>query len=75
VGATASPRASATNPDHHLWRNNGTYFLHVTFLWRCTRKMRLRKSLQTRDVVEARRRRDRVLDRLRDDPDLTLLLR
>ena len=69
------PRPSEPNPDHHLWCNNGTYFLHVTFLWRATRKLRLRKSLQTRDVTEARRRRDRVIARLRDDPDLTLLLR
>jgi len=63
------------NPDHHIWNNNGTYFIHVTLLWEGRRKLRLRKSLKTKDVNEARRRRDRIFDMMKDREELTLLTR
>ena len=63
------------NPNHHIWNNNGTYFLHVTLLWNGERKFRLRKSLKTKDVLEARRRRDFVLNRMDDQTDLSRLRR
>ncbi len=63
------------NPNHHIWNNNGTFFLHVTLVWNGQKKVRLRKSLKTKDVDEARRRRDFVLDRMRQEPDVDLLRR
>lgn len=65
---------SDRNPDHHIWCNNGTYFVHLTLL-RGGRRFRLRKSLKTRDVDEARKRRDRMVAYIREKTDLTLLLR
>lgn len=61
------------NPNHNIWCNNGTYFIHVTLMWEDRRKVRVRKSLQTKDVEEARRRRDRVLECLQRKPELTVL--
>ncbi len=65
---------TARNPDHHIWCNNGTYFVHLTLL-RGRRKFRLRKSLKTKDVSEARRRRDRMVAYIREQTELTLVLR
>ena len=61
--------------NHHIWNNNGTYFLHVTLLWNGRKKLRLRKSLRTKNVTEARRLRDHVLEQMRECPDMTLLIR
>jgi hypothetical protein len=62
------------NPDHHIWCNNGTYFVHLTLL-RGQGRYRLRKSLKTKDVAEARKRRDRMVTFIREQTELTLLLR
>ena len=70
-----TPLRGRSNPDHHIWNNNGTYFIHVTLLWEGRRKLRLRKSLKTKDVNEARRRRDRIFDMMKDREELTLLTR
>ena len=67
--------ASGSNPDHHIWNNNGTYYIHVTLRWNGERKLRLRKSLGTKDVLEARRRRDRLLVRMQEQPEMELLIR
>jgi hypothetical protein len=56
-------RVDPDNPDHHLWNNNGTWFVHYT-LTDQVRAWRVRRSLQTRDRREARRRRDALLARL-----------
>ena len=53
--------AGYTNPNHHLWNNNGTWFVHYTVYPTPVTKQRIRKSLQTRCVEEARRRRDELL--------------
>jgi hypothetical protein len=52
------------NPDHHLWLNNGTWFVHFTLHASDYTKRRMRISLKTHDLVEARRRRDRLLERM-----------
>ena len=54
-------RIDPTNPDHHLWDNNGTWWCHYTVHLPDYRKQRVRQSLGTRDLREARRRRDAVL--------------
>ncbi len=59
----APSRASETNPNHHLWRNGRLWWLAVTLLHDGWRQERVRQSLGTADLLEARRRRDLVLAR------------
>ncbi len=56
-----SVRMPEGNPDHHLWNNNGTWFVHCTVHLPGFRKTRLRRSLGTRSIRQARCRRDLVL--------------
>ena len=49
------------DPDHHLWRNGRLYWVAFTVHLPGWQKERVRLSLGTADVVEARRRRDQVL--------------
>ena len=51
-------RLRATNPNHHLWNNHGTWFLHYTVHPTPFTKERVRRSLGTKDVHIARERRD-----------------
>jgi hypothetical protein len=51
-------RVSAENPNHHLWNNHGTWFLHYTVHPTPFTKERIRRSLGTKDVRVARERRD-----------------
>ena len=59
----APSRASETNPNHHLWKNGRLWWLAVTLLHDGWRQERVRQSLGTDDLQEARRRRDLVLAR------------
>ena len=59
----APSRASQTNPNHHLWKNGRLWWLAVTLLHDGWRQERVRQSLGTDDLGEARRRRDLVLAR------------
>jgi hypothetical protein len=59
-----SVRVNATNPDHHLWNNNGTWFIHYTVHPDQITKERVRRSLGTKSREEARRRRDALFGRL-----------
>jgi hypothetical protein len=54
-------RLNPDNPDHHLWKNNGTWFVHYTIHPTLLTKQRIRTSLGTKDLAEARLRRDRLL--------------
>lgn len=61
-----SARINVRNTLHHLWRNNGTWWCYFTL--HCEhRKRRVRRSLETHDVVEAIARRDQLLARLTSD--------
>jgi hypothetical protein len=51
-------RVRAENPNHHLWNNHGTWFLHYTIHPTPFTKERIRRSLGTKDVLVARDRRD-----------------
>jgi hypothetical protein len=53
-----SLRLNPDNPNHHLWNNNGTWFLHYTVYPTPFTKERIRRSLGTKDVKVARERRD-----------------
>lgn len=61
----ASPASSsdpgAAHPDHHLWRNGRLWWVAFTVHLPGWQKERVRLSLGTDDVEEARRRRDQVL--------------
>jgi len=49
------------NQDHHLWNNNGTYWVHYTEHLPDYTKRRVRKSLHTDELGIARVLRDSLL--------------
>jgi hypothetical protein len=51
-------RVRPDNPNHHLWNNHGTWFLHYTVHPTPFTKERIRRSLGTKDLRIARERRD-----------------
>jgi hypothetical protein len=57
----ASIRISDDNLNHHLFFNNGIWWLHYTAYPTAITSHRIRQSLKTRDVELARDRRDAVL--------------
>jgi hypothetical protein len=59
-------RIAADNPDHHIWNNNGTWWFHCTVHLPDYTAHRIRRSLGTREVARARRRRDALLADLRE---------
>jgi hypothetical protein len=54
-------RINAANSNHHLWNNNGTWFVHYTIHPTPLTKQRMRKSLRTKNLIQARARRDQLL--------------
>lgn len=58
-----SARIDAANERHHIWLNNGTWWVHYTLNFDF-RTRRVRRSLGTRDAAEAIRRRDELFARL-----------
>ena len=56
-----SIRTNPENPNHHLWNNHGTWFVHYVVHPTPFTKERVRRSLGTKDVQEARRLRDVLL--------------
>ena len=65
---TLSVRVNRKNLDHHLWNNHGTWWLHYTLHMDDFTKRRVRKSLGTHDVAEARTRRDELFANLAGKP-------
>jgi hypothetical protein len=57
-------QANSVGANHHLFNNNGTWFIHYTLHPDPFTKQRIRASLKTSCVHEARRRRDTVLAQL-----------
>ena len=54
-------RISESNPNHHLWNNHGVWWTHFTVHRSDYTKKRIRLSLGTRDLDQARRIRDLFL--------------
>jgi len=54
-------RTNGANPNHHLWNNNGTWWCHYTVHLADFTKRRVRRSLETDDLAQARQRRDMVM--------------
>ena len=61
---TPSLRVNTGNPNHHLWNNHGTWWLHYTLHLPDYTARRIRRSLRTNDLAEARTRRDQHLTAL-----------
>ena len=59
-----SLRLNPDNPNHHLWNNNGTWFLHYTVYPTPFTKERIRRSLGTKCLDTARQRRDAFFQHL-----------
>ena len=57
-------RITTDNPNHHLWNNHGTWFLHYTVHPTPFTKERIRRSLGTKDLATARARRDTFFEHL-----------
>jgi hypothetical protein len=53
-------RIDPDNPNHHLWNNNGTWWIHYTVYPNAWSAERVRRSLGTRSLEEARELRDRL---------------
>jgi hypothetical protein len=62
--AFLSIKIDSENPDHHLWNNHGTWWIHYTVHQPDYTKRRVRVSLETRNLREARHRRDTLLNHL-----------
>lgn len=54
-------RVDKSNPNHHLWNNNGTWWLHYTVYPTPVTSERRRKSLKTQCLEKARVKRDQAL--------------
>lgn len=55
-----SLRCRPGNANHHLWNNNGTFWVHLTVHLPDFTKERRRLSLKTRDLERARQLRDEL---------------
>lgn len=62
MSRSLATRVNPANPDHHLWNNNGTWFVHYTIHPTPFTKQRVRASLKTKCLRQARLRRDQLLD-------------
>ena len=61
--------------NHHLWWNRGSWWVAFTVLRHGYLQERVRRPLGTRDVVEARARRDSMMDAFNRTPGCQLSLR
>ena len=54
-------RIDESNLNHHLWNNNGTWWIHYTIYPTPVTVERIRRSLKTKNLNEARVLRDKIL--------------
>jgi hypothetical protein len=73
--APDAPRLPDPHPDHHLWRNGRLWWVAFTVHLPPWQKERVRLSLGTADVHEARRLRDDLLRRYPQTRECALSLR
>ena len=65
TSGTLSVRLQSENPNHHLYRNNGgNWWIHYTLHFSNNTVERIRLSLGTRNLAEARGRRDATFNSL-----------
>jgi hypothetical protein len=63
------------NPNHHLWRNGRLWWIAFTVIHDGWRQERIRRSLGTPDLEEARRRRDLLIEQIAAVPNLEVTAR
>ena len=51
-----------SNPNHHLWDNNGKWWFHCSVHFDDGTSKRIRKNLDTSDIELARQRRDDLIN-------------
>lgn len=56
-----SLRVKESNRRHHLWNNNGTWWIHYTLHFADYTARRIRHSLKTNEEAEAIQLRDNIL--------------
>ena len=56
-------RIAETNPNHHIWNNNGTWWIHYTAYPTPVTAERRRESLRTKDEGLARANRSEAMAR------------
>ena len=61
INSKLSVRINRNNKNHHLWNNNGKWWAHITVHNSDFTSERKRIPLRTRDVIEARRNRDKLM--------------
>ncbi|MCL4849584.1 MAG: hypothetical protein KJ066_23775 [Acidobacteria bacterium] len=66
--APGDARLARLGPNHHLWRNGRLWWIAFTVIHDGWRQERVRHSLKTADLAEARRRRDVILRGLAATP-------
>jgi hypothetical protein len=74
-GLFSAADLTAEAPDHHLWRNGRLWWIAFTVHLPGWQKERVRQSLRTADIDEARRRRDELLRRYPQERGCALSLR
>jgi hypothetical protein len=57
-------RVDESNLNHHLWNNNGTWWLHYTVYPTPVTSDRRRRSLRTQNIKQARLIRDKIFHAL-----------
>ena len=65
-----SLRIDESNLNHHLWNNNGTWWIHYTIYPTPVTAERIRHSLKTKNLIEARNLRDQILESFQPTVDL-----
>lgn len=60
-GEELAIRVNDSNELHHLWNNNGTWFVHYTVYPDALTAKRVRRSLKTKSLAEAIQRRNLIL--------------
>ena len=64
---TLAIRKKDSNPTHHLYRNGNLWWIHFFVHHSEFKARRVRKSLQTKSVVEAIARRDKLFEEIRQN--------
>jgi hypothetical protein len=57
-------RIDKENLNHHLWNNNGTWWIHYTIYPTAVTAERVRYSLKTKNLTEARNVRNQIFKKL-----------
>jgi hypothetical protein len=63
-GEELALRIDNSNLNHHLWNNNGTWWIHYTIYPTSVTADRVRYSLKTRSLKRARKYRDEIFKKL-----------